>query len=178
MLTLIFGAIGIFTQLDSSFSRIWKIDANQGRKPGLGSVVRYALITRVRAFLMLLALGLLVVVAFIAGTVVWGISRMSSGTPLAPLLFRILPITISISLNILFFTLVYRLLPQRPVAWKHAIQGGLLAGLAWEIGRQVLNYYLLKSSFNAYGVVGLGCRHRRDVAVLLRALLRGPSSWK
>ena len=72
--------------------------------------------------------GLLVLVAFIASTVMWGISRLSNGTPLAPLLFHVLPVTISISLNVLFFTLVYRLLPQCPVAWKHAFRGGLLAG--------------------------------------------------
>ena len=154
LITLVFGAIGIFTQLDSAFARIWKTDAGENKKPGLLPVIRYALVTRLRAFLMLAGLGGLVLLAFVAGAVMWGISRASRGTPLAPLLFHILPITISIALNILFFTLVYRLLPKRRVAWKHAIRGGVLAGLAWEIGRQILNYFLIGNSFSAYGVVG------------------------
>jgi membrane protein len=154
LVTLVFGAIGIFTQLDSAFARIWKTDAGQNNKPGLLAVIRYALVTRLRAFLMLIGLGGLVLVAFVAGAVMWGISRASRGTPVAPLLFHILPITISIALNILFFTLIYRLLPKRRVAWKHAIRGGVLAGLAWEIGRQILNYFLIGNSFSAYGVVG------------------------
>jgi membrane protein len=154
LITLILGAIGIFTQTDSAFDRIWKIEADPERKTGWLGMIRNVLLTRLRAFLMLVGLGLLVIVAFVAGTVVWSLVHFARGTPLAPLSYHLAGVGVSAALNTLFFTLVYRLLPKKPVRWVQAIEGGLVAGVAWEIGRQLMTLFLVGNSYTAYGVVG------------------------
>jgi membrane protein len=45
-------------------------------------------------------------------------------------------------------------LPKARVGWSAAVQGGLLAGVLWEISRQVLTYLLSGRQYTAYGVVG------------------------
>jgi membrane protein len=70
------------------------------------------------------------------------------------LLFRSLNALLGIGVNALFFGLVYRFMPKRPVGWRRALAGGLLAALLWEIGRQLLTQFLVGSSYTAYGVVG------------------------
>jgi membrane protein len=40
------------------------------------------------------------------------------------------------------------------VPWKQAIGGGLVAGVAWEIGRQLLAFLIVGKSYTAYGVIG------------------------
>jgi membrane protein len=152
--TLVFAAIGIFTQLEAAFGRIWHVDADPNRKTGLWAVVRNVLFVRFRAFLMLLATGALVLLAFIASLVVSAIGHHAQEVPLGPTLFRLVPIGVGATLNTLCFTLLYRLLPKRPVLWRHAIAGALVAGIAWEIGRQLLALLLVGGSYTAYGVVG------------------------
>ncbi len=152
--TLILGAIGIFTQTDSAFDRIWKIEADPGQKTGWLGMILNVLLTRLRAFLMLVGLGALVIVAFVGGTVVWGLVHFARGTVLAPLVYHLAGVGVSASLNALFFTLVYRLLPKRRVDWIQAIEGGLIAAVAWEIGRQLMTQFLVGNSYTAYGVVG------------------------
>ena len=74
--------------------------------------------------------------------------------PFGRSLFHLLPIAVGAALNTLCFTLLYRLLPKRRVLWRHAVAGALVAGIAWEIGRQLLSLFLIGGSYGAYGVVG------------------------
>jgi membrane protein len=103
---------------------------------------------------MLLATGGLVLLAFIASIVVSAIGHHASEVPMGPTLFRLVPIAVGAGLNTLCFTLLYRFLPKRRVLWRHAVSGALVAGIAWEIGRQLLSLFLIGGSYSAYGVVG------------------------
>jgi len=154
LLTLLLAAIGIFTQLEAAFGRIWGVDADPNRKTGLWATVRNVLFVRLRAFLMLLATGALVLVAFVASIVVSAIAHRAHQLPFGRSLIHLMSIGVGAALNTLCFTLLYRLLPKRPVLWRHAIAGALVAGIAWEIGRQLLSLFLIGGSYSAYGIVG------------------------
>lgn len=153
---LVFAAIGVFTQLEAAFGRIWNIYADPNRKTGLWAAVKNALFVRLRAFLMLLATGALVLLAFIATTVVTAIvhrfDQMLFG--LGPMLLRVASIVVGGVLNTLCFALLYRFLPKRRVLWRHALGGAVVTGIAWEIGRQLLALFLASGSYSAYGIIG------------------------
>jgi membrane protein len=152
--TLILGAIGIFMQLEAAFDRIWKVTTDNGPKRALLRIIRNVLFTRLRAFLMLIGTGLIVLGAFIANMVLAGISRYTEEIPMATLVFHVLQLGLSAFLNGLMFTLIYRVMPKRHVPWLQAIGGGLVAGIAWEIGRQLLALLIVGKSYTAYGVIG------------------------
>jgi membrane protein len=152
--TLILGAIGIFMQLEAAFDRIWKVTTDNGPKRALLRIIRNVLFTRLRAFLMLIGAGLIVLGAFIANMVLAGISRYTEEIPMATLVFHVLQLGLSAFLNGLMFTLIYRVMPKRHVPWLQAIGGGLVAGIAWEIGRQLLALLIVGKSYTAYGVIG------------------------
>ena len=63
LLTLLFGAVGIFAQLDNAFGRLWHDEAN--RAHGVWPVIRDVLGNRLKAFLVLMGLGLLLVGALL-----------------------------------------------------------------------------------------------------------------
>ncbi len=151
---LVYSAIGIFTQLDAAFDRIWKNQEDPNRRRGWLAMLRNVLFVRLRAFLMLLGLGGIVVLTFITGLVVSAIARHAQDVPLGQTLFHWVNIAIGAGLNMLFFTLVYRLVPRFPVQWRHAMGGAIVAGIAWEIGRQLLGMFLVGGTYTAYGVIG------------------------
>jgi membrane protein len=152
--TLVLGAIGIFMQLEAAFDRIWKVTADGGPKRTIWRILRTVLFTRLRAFLMLIGVGLIVLLAFMANMVLSGVSRYTDRIPLGAVVFHLMQLGLSAFLNGLMFTLIYRVIPKRHVAWKQAVAGGLVAGIAWEIGRQLLAFLIVGKSYTAYGVIG------------------------
>ncbi len=103
---------------------------------------------------MLIGAGLIVLGAFIANMVLAGISRYTEQIPMGSLVFHALQLGLSAFLNGLMFTIIYRVIPKRHVPWLQAIGGGLVAGVAWEIGRQLLALLIVGKSYTAYGVIG------------------------
>jgi membrane protein len=151
--TLVVAAIGIFAQFEYAFDRVWNVEPPVQRSwiSGLKQILR----VRFRAFLMLIGVGGLVVVGFIAGLAVSAAASMSEGMLNLPVTFwAIVPFVVAVAFNWAMFTIIYRVLPKAPVPWSEAARGGLLASILWEVGRQVLAAYVIGGSYNAYGVVG------------------------
>ena len=155
LLTLLLGAISIFAQFERAFDRVWNVEDPERR--GVLAALRSALYERARAFLMLLCVGLLILVIFLAGLAFDGVQKrlqpwLPEGTNV---LWSAAQFVVSAGLNALAFAVLYRFLPKRPVQWRDALKGGALVAVTWEIGRQVLATYLVGSKYsNAYGVIG------------------------
>lgn len=152
--TLLITAGALFVALDSAFDRIWNVPekASGGWLQTIWSLVR----VRLKAFLMLLCVGAFVLTVFIASLVYsaaneWVPARIGS----SPFVRWLMQSALGLALNSVAFTAIYRFLPKVEVAWRPAWCGGLLAALAWEVGRQALAGYLFGRDYpTAYGVVG------------------------
>jgi membrane protein len=152
LVALLLAAIGVFTQIELAFDRIWKTPSPAWR--GVLAAVLNALYHRLRAFLMMLGAGLLLW-AILAATIAASTFRaLTVQLPLGAWVWDATEIAIGIVLFSLLFTLVYKSLPKAPVRWSAAARGGLLAGVLWEATRQVLSYLLVGEQYTAYGVVG------------------------
>ncbi len=153
LISLLFAALLIFAQFESAFDRIWNVTTKQGG--GILSTVKALLWHRLRAFFMLLSVGLLMLAAFVGGMVVTGFLSVSEEfveTPRA--LWSTVQLIVTVVFNWAMFTLIYRLLPKVPVRWLDAAQGGLLSSVVWEVGRQVLAALVIGNKYSAYGVIG------------------------
>jgi membrane protein len=151
ILFLIVAAIGVFTQLENIFDRIWATP-----KPGGGfwASVRAALWDRLLAFVTLLSIGTLLLAVFLADVILAGIRPYLSQLAAGRSTWRIIQIVSTIGCNGLLLTAVYRMLPQARVRWLAAFAGGLLAAIVWALGRSVLLSLLVGQQYSAYGVVG------------------------
>jgi membrane protein len=149
---LLLASIGVFTQIESAFDRIWKIPSPPWH--GFLAAVFNALHFRLRAFLMMLGAGLLLW-AILAATIAASTFRaVTVRLPLGVWIWGAAEIAIGTVLFGLLFMLIYKTLPKASVGWSAAAQGGLLAGVLWEVTRQLLTYLLSGSQYTAYGVVG------------------------
>ncbi len=152
LIVLLVAAIGIFTQLDIAMNRIWATTPDRGRT--FLRAIRDALFHRVRAFLILSVLGLLIWVAFVADTVASAVRPWVASLYGGNVLWSSIHLAASLVVNGALLTLVYRMLPRTHVHWIAALRGGVLASLLWEISRQVLSLIILSKKYTAYGVVG------------------------
>lgn len=152
--TLLFTAMVMFAQFERAFDRIWNV--TDPKTKGFLKSVKNILFHRLRAFLMLLGVGALVIVVFIAGM---SISIVSAATdevlPLPDVVWKLVQTVVGVVLNAVLFTVVYRTLSKGKVSWREALQGGLVAAVVWEIGRVILANVLVGTRYSsAYGVVG------------------------
>jgi membrane protein len=150
----ILAAIGVFAQIDRGFDKIFRIPTRkeQSVTKTVARVVRH----RFSAFLMLVALGGLIVVLFAANMAVSQFRSLSGATlPSLKHVFNAFEVVTTILANGLLFTLIYRTLPKRPVRWMDAMRGGLLAAVVWELGRELLGVFFIGMRYTtAYGAIG------------------------
>jgi membrane protein len=154
LFTAILAAIGVFAQIDRGFDKIFRI-APQKDASLLGTVFR-VIRSRFAAFLMLLSLGGLLVVLFFVGMGITQVRSLTSQTlPSVGHLFNTFDLLTTILVNAMLFTLIYRILPKRPVVWIDAFRGGLLAAVIWEVGRGLLGAFFIGMRYTtAYGAIG------------------------
>jgi len=150
---LLFGAIGIFSQIEFAFARLWHDTAPPAH--GVRAAITNALWNRLKAFLTLIGLGILLIVSFVAdlafSTVqAWAEDNGASATHLWPSL----QLAFTIGLNVIVLTLLYRLIPRARVRWLHAACGAVFFALVWQIGSQLLSRFIVGGNYSAYGVVG------------------------
>jgi membrane protein len=147
-------AIGVFAQIDRGFDKIFRI-APQKDASLLGTVFR-VIRSRFAAFLMLLSLGGLLVVLFFVGMGITQVRSLTSQTlPSVGHLFNTVDLLTTILVNAMLFTLIYRILPKRPVIWLDAFRGGVLAAVIWEVGRGLLGAFFIGMRYTtAYGAIG------------------------
>ena len=150
--TLVIAAIGIFMQLERIFDRIWRQAPPKQR--GIAASVKNALFDRFSAFLMLLALGGLLVVLMLADVALAAIRPYVAKLPAGNIAWIVFQLLGSLALNVVLFAALYKALPKPHVGWREALWGGLLVAIVWEVGQMILGPLVIGRKFSAYGVVG------------------------
>jgi membrane protein len=152
--TLLFGAIGIFANMEVAFHRIWKTRDLPGEHKGWLHTVREVLFVRFKAFLVVLSLGLFIVATFFTGIVLSALRTYAGDFPYDERFWGVVQFAIGFALDGVFFTVTYWLFSVRKTKWFECLVGGLLASFFWELGRLALTQFLLRGGYNAYGVIG------------------------
>jgi membrane protein len=153
-LLLLVTSVAIFIQFESAFDRIWSMPADPHRT--WQTWIREMLLTRLKALAILVGVGLFFMVAIVA-SVAWSAVQSSLDIPRHdhPAIRWLLALPTNVGLHCFAFTIIYHFMPKADVRWRFAFQGGIVAALLWEVGREVLSIYLLRGSYiSAYGIIG------------------------
>lgn len=140
---LLVGASMVFGQLQVALNRVFRSDATR-----LGGVWAW-LRKRLLSFGMALGVGFLLVVSMAAQ------ATLSVILAWLPDLMPVLAEMVSFLLYTVVFSLIYRLLPDRPVSRRRALLGGAMTSVLFMVGRWAIGLYLGQSTLgNAYGPAG------------------------
>lgn len=150
VIVLLFGASGVFGQLQASLNTIWGVKPKPGR--GVLGMIQDRLLsfgfTLVVGFLLLVSLLLTAGIALVAD---W----MGGLLPGSETLAQILNIVLSLAMITLLFATIFKFLPDAKIAWRDVWIGAFLTALLFTIGKLALGIYLGKSGVaSSYGAAG------------------------
>ncbi len=147
-IVLVFGATGIFTEIQSSINYIWSIKAKPKR-----SWLKY-ITDRLLSFLLILGLGLLMTVTLLANVLIDLLSgRLRSFLGDADIfLLKGANIGLLFVVVTFLFWIIFKVLPDARIHWKDALIGAVFTGILFLIGKFLITYYLnMSKSISAYG---------------------------
>jgi membrane protein len=147
---LLFGATGVFAQLQESLNIIWKVEKTPGE--GLWKLLK----DRFLSLMAVLGTGFLLLISLVISA---GLSAV--GATLAHVLpgpgfvLQIINVLVSFAVVTLLFAMIYKLLPDKPVRWGDVWIGASITSLLFTIGKFFIGLYLGKSDVGvAYGAAG------------------------
>jgi membrane protein len=146
---LLFGASGVFGQLQDALNTIWDVEP----KPrGIWGTIK----DRFFSFAMVLGTGFLLLVSLVLSAAINLIGGwMSSILPLPEFVLQAVNFVASFAVVTLLFAAIFKLLPDAVVAWKDVWIGAIVTAALFVIGKFLLGMYLGRGSVaNAYGAVG------------------------
>jgi membrane protein len=151
VVTLLIGALGAFGQLQDAFDTIWEVTPRPGR-----SAARRLLRTRLTAFLMVVVVTFLLLVALVINAALaaagnYLAARWAAYEWVAVPLNLLLPLLVSLVL----FAVMFRYLPDVDLRWRDVLPGAALTAVLFNLGKFAIGLYLGHGRFaNASGAAG------------------------
>lgn len=149
--TLLFGATGVFVNVQQLFNKIWEVTPAPKQK--FMKLVR----DRIFSFGLIIVVGFLMLVSLSLSAVLSAVSNWVAAHLSESLLvlFNIMDFLVSISIITFLFAAMYKFLPDVNVKWKYVWPGALLTTILFVIAKYLLGLYFGKSDpANAYGAAG------------------------
>jgi membrane protein len=147
---LLFGAGGVFGQLQEALNTVWGVKRRSGR--GLKGLLK----DRFLSFAMVLGTGFLLLTSMIISAVLQGLSEyVGTILSLPPVVWSIISGAVSFLVIAALFAAIFKLLPDVRIAWKDVFLGAIFTATLFTIGKFVLGWYLgREATASAYGAAG------------------------
>jgi membrane protein len=151
---LLLGATGVFVELQKTFNQIWKVEATM-KKSGLFAVVR----SRLFSFGLILVIAFTMLISLVISTVLTALSEWMrvDASPVMIQIFNLLDAILSIGIIGLLFAMMFKILPDAKIKWRHVWLGSLITSVLFALGKSLLSYYFGASeptSATVYGAAG------------------------
>lgn len=150
VITLVIGATGVFVELQDSLNTAWEVIPKPGR--GIMGILK----DRLFSFGVVLGVGFLLLVSLILSAALTAINTyiLANVTGTA-FLWQALNFIVSFAVVTFLFAMIYRILPDVKLEWKHVWVGGVVTAILFAIGKLIIGLYLGNSSVaSAYGAAG------------------------
>ena len=147
---LFIGASGIFAQLQDALNTVWNVQPEPGQ--GIWVFIR----KRIASFIMVLAIGLLLILSLVLSAIVSTVSRYRIDfLPGSAILWENLDFIMSLGLMTFLFCLMFKYVPDAKITWKDVWVGSVITAVLFLFGKFLLGLYLAKGSLgSAYGAAG------------------------
>lgn len=154
IITLLFGALGVFSELHNSLNIIW--DVKVEKPEGFLQAVKKLIIDRFLSFTMILGIGFLLLVSLV---VTAGLSAtqetIGNAFPLSELMLQIVNLILSLGVITILFALMFKFLSDADIAWHDVWIGAFVTAILFSIGKTAIGIYLGNSAVaSLFGAAG------------------------
>lgn len=148
ILMLLFGAAGLFGQLQDALNTIWEVQPKPGQ--GIWGFIRQ----RFLSFTMVLGVAFLLLVSLMISAALTAIVSLF-GDWQAGIVGAIVNGVVSFVVITLLFAMIFKYLPDAKVAWSDVWLGAAMTALLFEFGKFLIALYVGHSGIaSAYGAAG------------------------
>lgn len=149
VVTLLFGAMGVFAQLQGALNTIWEVEVAPDQ--GIWSLVR----TRFLSFGMVLGIGFLLVISLLVSALLTVLETYLNELFPNWSLLQYLNFFISLGVITLLFAIIFKVLPDVKIAWRDVWMGALVTAVLFTVGKFLLGWYLGRAGVaSTYGAAG------------------------
>ena len=141
LLLLLVGASSVMLELQQDLDRIWRA-APRTHPRHWWTLLR----TRLFAFVLVLAFGLLLLLSLIAGTAINALVAHSPVFAQHALLLHVLHLVITLIVFSVLFAMLFKWLPNVRLAWRDVWRGAFVTALLFTAGQLGIGYYLGRST--------------------------------
>jgi len=150
VVTLLFGAAGVFGQLKDAMNTIWNVEPK--KKGGIMTMIK----DRFLSFAMVFGVGFLLLVSLVLDAAVAAAGKfVGDRLPGGEALWQGVQLVVSLAVITLLFALIFRFLPDIHPTWRDVWFGAIFTGVLFVLGKFALGLYLGKSAVgSSYGAAG------------------------
>ncbi|MEZ7506505.1 YihY/virulence factor BrkB family protein [Flavobacterium sp. Arc2] len=151
VIILLVGATGVFVELQKSLNLIWKVEVLPSK--GIFTILK----ARLFSFGLILAIAFLLLVSLVVST---ALSSMADWIKIysndsTVIIFNVLNFLFSFAVISVLFALMFKILPDAKIKWKHVWLGAIVTGILFTVGKTILAFYFSTANpESVYGVAG------------------------
>jgi membrane protein len=147
---LLFGASGVFGELQSALNTVWDVAPKPGR--GVWGLVK----DRFFSFTLVVGVAVLLLVSLIvSAALTWVGQAFESSLPGGAVLWQVLNFCISLAVITALFALMFKALPDVHIRWRDVWVGAGVTAALFTLGKFLLGLYLGGAGVSsAYGAAG------------------------
>jgi len=143
-------ATGAFLELQAALNAVWRVKATP--RANLKAFV----VDRLRSFGLVVAIGFLLMVSLAVTAALAAFSAwLSRDASTFSLMWRGVPVLVSVLGTTSLFALLYRVLPDVHLQWRDVMMGAFVTAVLFTLGQQLIGLYLGQSGVaSGYGPAG------------------------
>jgi membrane protein len=152
IITIFIGATGVFAEFQKSLNHIWEVKADPS-KSGLWLFIR----ARLFSFGLIISLAFILMVSLIVSAALsafgdWLAANFSNAFLS---MLQVMNFILSMAIITGLFALIYKILPDAKVKWRHVWIGSIVTAALFEVGKFLLGLYFGKADPGSnYGAAG------------------------
>lgn len=152
IITILVGATGVFAEFQNALNSIWEVKVDT-TKSGIWQVVRI----RLFSFGLIISIAFLLIISLLVSALIAGFGAWLSGHFSDSFLLLLQGLNTLLSFFILsaLFALMFKILPDANIKWKHVWIGSFVTALLFGVGKYALGIYFSQvNPGTGYGAAG------------------------
>ncbi len=152
VITILVGATGVFVEFQNALNQVWQVKVDVSK-----STIWHIIRIRLFSFGLIISIAFLLVVSLLISTLIAAFGNWLSGhfTDSILILIQFMNTGFSFVVLAVLFALMYKILPDAKIEWKHVWIGSFVTAFLFGIGKYALGLYFSQLSPGiGYGAAG------------------------